>query len=105
MNTIRRGLKRKEPGHDPEVGEYQAGLNQFQVRPVALLILVTIQPPLQAAVRKRESIRLKLQLSSAPGVMEKELRNKINIEESVCKVGLRSFLWWHGVTLSFVGHG
>ncbi len=27
---------------------------------------------LQAAVRKRESIRLKLQLSSAPGVLEKE---------------------------------
>eukprot|EP00092_Neocalanus_flemingeri_P084481 GFUD01106138.1.p1 GENE.GFUD01106138.1~~GFUD01106138.1.p1 ORF type:complete len:462 (+),score=154.09 GFUD01106138.1:110-1495(+) len=68
MNTIRRGLKRKEPGQDPEAEEYQAGLNQFQ-----------------AAVRKRESIRLKLQLSSAPGVIEKELRNKINIEESVCK--------------------
>jgi len=67
MNTIRRGLKRKEPGADPG-GEYQAGLSQFQ-----------------AAVRKRESIRLKLQLSSAPGVMEKELLSKINIEESVCK--------------------
>ena len=31
MNTIRRGLKRKEPGQDPEAEEYQAGLNQFQV--------------------------------------------------------------------------
>jgi len=69
MNTIRRGLKRKEPGQDPEAEEYQAGLNQFQ-----------------AAVRKRESIRLKLQMTSAPGVMEKELRSKIDIEESVCKV-------------------
>lgn len=68
MNTIRRGLKRKEPGQDPEAEEYQAGLNQFQ-----------------AAVRKRESIRLKLQINSAPGVMEKELRSKIDIEESVCK--------------------
>jgi len=68
MNTIRRGLKRKEPGHDPEAEEYQAGLNQFQ-----------------AAVRKRESIRLKLQINSAPGVMEKELKNKIEVEESLCK--------------------
>ena len=31
MNTIRRGLKRKEPGQDAEAEEYQAGLNQFQV--------------------------------------------------------------------------
>jgi len=68
MNTIRRGLKRKEMGQDPETEEYQAGLNQFH-----------------AAVRKRESIRLKLQLNSAPGVLEKELRSKIEIEESVCK--------------------
>jgi len=71
MNTIRRGLKRKEP----EGGEdYQAGLTQFQ-----------------AAVRKRESIRLKLQLSSAPGIIEKEIQNKIKIEESVCQ-GTAKFL-------------
>jgi len=75
MNTIRRGLKRKEPGQDPEqLGEYQAGINQFQ-----------------AAARKRESMRLKLQLNSAPGVMEKEIMHKINIEESVCK-GIAKFL-------------
>lgn len=71
MNTIRRGLKRKEPEREEE---YQAGLTQFQ-----------------AAVRKRESIRLKLQLSSAPGILEKEIQNKINIEESVCK-GTAKFL-------------
>ena len=41
---------------------------------------------MQAAARKRESMRLKLQLNSAPGVMEKEIMHKINIEESVCKV-------------------
>jgi len=71
MNTIRRGLKRKEP----ESGEdYQAGLTQFQ-----------------AAVRKRESIRLKLQLSSAPGILEKELQHKIKVEESVCQ-GVAKFL-------------
>ena len=50
-------------------GEYQAGVNQFQ-----------------AAVRKRESMRLKLQMNSAPGVLEKELMAKINVEESVCQV-------------------
>ena len=50
-------------------GEYQAGVNQFQ-----------------AAVRKRESMRLKLQMNSAPGVLEKELMTKINVEESVCQV-------------------
>ena len=85
-NSIRRGLKRKEPGIDPGLGgwptsasahltllmtagEYQAGVNQFQ-----------------AAVRKRESMRLKLQMNSAPGVLEKELMTKINVEESVCQV-------------------
>lgn len=51
--------------------EYQAGLTQFQ-----------------AAARKRESIRLKLQMGAAPGVLEKDLTQKIKIEESVCKV------WW-----------
>ena len=40
---------------------------------------------LQAAVRKRESIRLKLQMGSAPGMLEKEIQNKIRIEESVCQ--------------------
>ena len=40
----------------------------------------------QASVRKRESMRLKLQMNSAPGVLEKELRSKINVEESVCEV-------------------
>ena len=91
-NSIRRGLKRKEPGIDPGLGgwpifpasahitllmtagEYQAGVNQFQ-----------------AAVRKRESMRLKLQMNSAPGVLEKELMTKINVEESVCQVrGVRN---------------
>ncbi|XP_023347091.1 rhotekin-2 [Eurytemora carolleeae] len=71
MNTIRRGLKRKEPEREEE---YQAGLTQFQ-----------------AAVRKRESIRLKLQLGSAPGIMEKEIQNKIKIEESVAQ-GTARFL-------------
>jgi len=71
MNTIRRGLKRKDPEKEEE---YQAGLNQFQ-----------------AAVRKRESIRLKLQLTSAPGVLEKEIQNKIKVEESVCQ-GTAKFL-------------
>lgn len=32
MNSIRRGLKRKEPDRDGE--EYQAGLTQFQVQPL-----------------------------------------------------------------------
>ena len=86
-NSIRRGLKRKEPGLDTGIGnfdiisvlnhchifsfpgEYQAGVNKFQ-----------------ASVRKRESMRLKLQMNSAPGVLEKELRSKINVEESVCEV-------------------
>ena len=63
-HSIRRGLKRKEPGQDPELGDYQAGVNQFQ-----------------AAVRKRESMRLKLQMNSAPGILEKELMNKINVKE------------------------
>jgi len=71
MNTIRRGLKRKEREDEDE---YQAGLNQFQ-----------------AAVRKRESIRLKLQMGSAPGIIEKEIQNKIRIEESVCQ-GTAKFL-------------
>ena len=31
-------------------------------------------------------MRLKLQMNSAPGVLEKELRSKINVEESVCEV-------------------
>ena len=70
MNTIRRGLKRKEMGADGSE-EYQAGLTQFQ-----------------AAARKRESIRLKLQMGAAPGVLEKDLTQKIKVEESVCKV------WW-----------
>ena len=68
-HSIRRGLKRKEPGQDPELGDYQAGVNQFQ-----------------AAVRKRESMRLKLQMNSAPGILEKELMNKMKVEDSVCQV-------------------
>ena len=55
-------------------GEYQAGVNQFQ-----------------AAVRKRESMRLKLQMNSAPGILEKELMNKMKVEESVCQ-GIAKFL-------------
>ena len=51
------------------LGDYQAGVNQFQ-----------------AAVRKRESMRLKLQMNSAPGILEKELMNKMKVEESVCQV-------------------
>ena len=50
-------------------GDYQAGVNQFQ-----------------AAVRKRESMRLKLQMNSAPGILEKELMNKMKVEDSVCQV-------------------
>jgi len=73
-NSIRRGLKRKEPGFDPGIGEYQAGVNQFQ-----------------ASVRKRESMRHKLQMNSAPGVLEKELMSKVNVEESVCQ-GIAKFL-------------
>jgi len=73
MQSFRRGLKRKEPGQD-EQEEYQAGLTQFQ-----------------AAARKRESIRLKLQMGAAPGVLEKDLTEKIRIEESVCK-GTAKFL-------------
>lgn len=72
MNSIRRGLKRKDPGGDG--GEYQQGLTQFQ-----------------AAARKRESIRLKLQMGAAPGVLEKDLNDKIMVEESVCK-GTARFL-------------
>ena len=68
-HSIRRGLKRKEPGQDPELGDYQAGVNQFQ-----------------AAVRKRESMRLKLQMNSVPGILEKELMNKMKVEDSVCQV-------------------
>jgi len=59
---------------DTGIGEYQAGVNKFQ-----------------ASVRKRESMRLKLQMNSAPGVLEKELRSKINVEESVCE-GIVKFL-------------
>ena len=55
-------------------GEYQEGVNNFR-----------------ATVRKRESMRLKLQMNSAPGVLEKELMNKVNVEESVCQVNI-SFL-------------
>ena len=47
----------------------QAGLTQFQ-----------------AAARKRESMRLKLQMGAAPGILEKDLADKIRVEESVCKV-------------------
>ena len=86
-HSIRRGLKRKEPGQDPELGQssqlvgiislssnilsgdYQVGVNQFR-----------------ATVRKRESMRLKLQMNSAPGILEKELMNKMKVEESVCQV-------------------
>ena len=56
-------------------GEYQEGVNNFR-----------------ATVRKRESMRLKLQMNSAPGVLEKELMNKVNVEESVCQVK-NSFLF------------
>ena len=52
-------------------GEYQEGVNNFR-----------------ATVRKRESMRLKLQMNSAPGVLEKELMNKVNVEESVCRVNI-----------------
>ena len=48
---------------------FQAGLTQFQ-----------------AAARKRESMRLKLQMGAAPGILEKDLADKIRVEESVCKV-------------------
>lgn len=65
MNTIKRGLKRKQTEQDDD---YQNGINQFQ-----------------AAVRKRESIRIKLQINSNPGILEKELRNKIQVEESICR--------------------
>ena len=84
-NSIRRGLKRKEPGLDAGIGErqifkklkfnekylgeYQSGVNQFR-----------------ATARKRESMRLKNQMNSAPGVLEKELMSKIQVEESVCQV-------------------
>ena len=40
----------------------------------------------QAAARKRESMRLKLQMGAAPGILEKDLAEKIRVEESVCKV-------------------
>lgn len=50
-------------------GEYQSGVNQFR-----------------ATARKRESMRLKNQMNSAPGVLEKELMSKIQVEESVCQV-------------------
>ena len=43
--------------------------------------------PPQAAARKRESVRLKLQMGAAPGVLEKDLGEKVRVEESVCKVG------------------
>lgn len=65
MNTIKRGLKRKQTEQDDD---YQNGINQFQ-----------------AAVRKRESIRIKLQICSTPGILEKDLRNKILVEESICR--------------------
>lgn len=74
MHSIRRGLKRKEPGLDDGQEDYQTGLTQFQ-----------------AAARKRESIRLKLQMGAAPGVLERDLSEKIRIEESVCK-GTSRFL-------------
>jgi len=73
MQSFRRGLKRKEPGEDGGEG-YQAGLTQFQ-----------------AAARKRESVRLKLQMGAAPGVLEKDLGEKVRVEESVCK-GIAKFL-------------
>ena len=91
-NSIRRGLKRKEPGLDAGIGErlifrlifdflqykytgeYQSGVNQFR-----------------ATARKRESMRLKNQMNSAPGVLEKELMSKIQVEESVCQ-GIVKFL-------------
>ena len=50
-------------------GDYQVGVNQFR-----------------ATVRKRESMRLKLQMNSAPGMLEKELMNKMKVEDSVCQV-------------------
>ncbi len=37
MNTIRRGLKRKEPEREEE---YQAGLTQFQVRFLKIYLIV-----------------------------------------------------------------
>lgn len=40
----------------------------------------------RATARKRESMRLKNQMNSAPGVLEKELMSKIQVEESVCQV-------------------
>ena len=51
------------------INSHQAGLTQFQ-----------------AAARKRESMRLKLQMGAAPGILEKDLADKIRVEESVCKV-------------------
>jgi len=74
QRSIRRGLKRKEPGADEGSDAYQAGLTQFQ-----------------AAARKRESMRLKLQMGAAPGILEKDLADKIRVEESVCK-GIARFL-------------
>ena len=36
-------------------------------------------------------MRLKLQMNSAPGILEKELMNKMKVEESVCQ-GIAKFL-------------
>ena len=55
--------------------------------------------PFKAAVRKRESIRLKLQLSSAPGIIEKEIQNKIKIEESVCQVKKKLIVLLHPIII------
>ena len=86
--SIRRGLKRKEPGADEGSDGYQV------VKITHLLLLVSpisqsFQAGLtqfQAAARKRESMRLKLQMGAAPGILEKDLADKIRVEESVCKV-------------------
>jgi hypothetical protein len=85
--SIRRGLKRKEAGQDGQEAEYQAGLTQFQ-----------------AAARKRESIRLKRQMGAAPGVLEKDLGDKIRVEESVCKVTSREVVTGVFNLCSILGH-
>ena len=70
MNMLKRGIKRR-PEEDSEAQvEYAANLSNFQI-----------------AARRRESLRLKHQAvlgpDSAPGLLEKSLKDKIAVEMSL----------------------
>lgn len=64
---LKRGIKRRpEDDYSEAQEEYAANLSNFQI-----------------AARRRESLRLKQTVSAAPGLVEKNLKDKIAVEMSL----------------------